>query len=242
MNLKKVLENYGLTEKQASVYLACLEMDSASVYRISKKVRIPRSTCYEVLEDLKEMGLVTTFRRKKVLYYAAEDLKIIINSTKEKIKELESALPEFSAMFGSSKLQPTVRFYQGQAGMKTILEEILNEATYIKGFVSAVDQFAVLGSVWPQFLKKRIGKKIKAMIIMTDSEKAQERKRLGEQELRQVKIMPKQYKHHVTMFICKRKTAIFSYKKEMMALVIESEEFSQAQEAIFDFNWDMLPE
>ena len=37
MNVTKALENIGLNEKQAKVYLACLELDSTTVNKISKK-------------------------------------------------------------------------------------------------------------------------------------------------------------------------------------------------------------
>ena len=66
MKLEKVLENYGLTKKQALLYITCLELGSASVYKIAKKANLSRSTCYEVLEILREKKLVTIFQKKKV--------------------------------------------------------------------------------------------------------------------------------------------------------------------------------
>jgi len=239
MNLKKVLENYGLSKKQASLYLACLEMDSASVYKISQKAKLPRSTCYEVLESLRGIGLVTTFRKKNVIYYSAEDPKIIINNTKEKIKDLEKALPEFLAMFGSSKTQPTVRFYLGKSGMKIILEEILNEADEIKGF-SSTELFNVLGDYWPNVIAKRTRKKIPAKILLEDSSKAEERKRLGPKELREVKIYPKKFKHSGIIMIWKNKIAMFSFKKDLMALIIESEELAYTQKMMFNYIWESI--
>lgn len=242
MNLENVLKSYGLTNKQTSLYLACLGIGSASVYKIGQKVKIPRSTCYEVLESLKGLGLVTTFRKKKVIYYAAEEPKIFIKSLKEKIYNLERALPEFSAMFGGSKQQPTVRLYQGLENMKIIFQEVLDEADDIASFSSVEDLFIVFGSYWTEFVNKRIKKKIPVRAILTESARARQRKAIGTQELRKVKIISADYKHHGLIMIWQRKIAMFSFEKEMIALVIESHELARTQMAWFNFFWNMLPE
>lgn len=240
MNLEKILEDYGLTKKQAKLYLTCLELGSASVYKISQKASLPRSTCYEVFEDLKEKGLVSTFRKKKVNYYSAESPKKIINQTEEKINLFKQAMPQFEAIYNSAKIKPSVRFYQGVQGMKQILEEILVEAKEILGFTSAEDHFIVLGNYWPDFVKRRIKLKIPVRSIITESVKAHERKKLGLQELRRVKIIPARYQHHGLIMIWGKKIAMFSFKKEMMAIVVESEELAQTQRMFFNFTWDLL--
>ena len=65
MKLENVLKEYGLTEKQAKVYLACLGLDSSPVQKISDVSGLPRTTCYEVLDSLKLLGLISSFQKKK---------------------------------------------------------------------------------------------------------------------------------------------------------------------------------
>ncbi|HCP08405.1 MAG TPA: hypothetical protein DIT25_01230 [Candidatus Moranbacteria bacterium] len=240
MELKKILKNYGLSEKQAVLYLATLELGSASVYKISKKSKIPGATCYEVLENLKEKGLASSFKKKNIRYYSAEDPKKIISRSEENIEVFKKALPQFNALYGAFKSQPTVRFYEGKENMKLILEEILDEADEIMGLSSAEDLFEILGDYWPKFLEKRIKKKIPVRTILRESEKARERKELGISELRQVRLMPKNYVHHGLILMWSKKTAVFTFKKEITALVIESEEINQIQKAAFNFMWDSL--
>ncbi len=240
MNLEKTLTNYGLTKKQAKLYLACLELGSASVYKISKKAEMPRSTAYETLEILRKKNLVSTFHNKKVKFYNAEDPKDIIRNGKEKIEMLEEALPQFSAFYGEAKNKPTVRFYQGRIGMKTILKEILSEADELLSFSSADELFATLGDYWPKFLEERIKRKIMVRVILRDSQKAQERRRLGPEELREVRIMPGTYKHNGLVMIWKDKICMFSFQKDLTALVVEGEGLAQIQKAMFNFMWDTL--
>lgn len=240
MNLEKVLEYYGLEKKQAQIYLACLELGSATAYKIAKKVNIPRSTCYEIMDILQNKGLVSIFHKKKAKHFNAEDPKIVINMAKEKIELLEKSLPQFSALYGSEKSKPAVRFYQGKEGMKTILKEILDEAKELVGFSSSEDLLTILDDYWPKFIEQRVKKRIPVRTILRDSKKAQERLINGPQELREVKIFPAKYEHHGLVFVWEDKISMFSFGKETTALVVESKELAQIQKAMFNFMWDSL--
>jgi len=53
INLENVLIEYGLSQNQAKVYLACLELGSATVQKISRQAGLPRTTCYQIIETLR---------------------------------------------------------------------------------------------------------------------------------------------------------------------------------------------
>ncbi len=238
MNLEKVLENYGLTEKQAKIYLACLELGSASVQKISRKSGIARSTCYEILENLNRLGLVSKFQKKKIVYFNAEAPRQLIRLTQNKASLLEEVLPQFDAIYGEARVRPSVRFYEGKTGMKLILEEILRDSPKeILTFGAAEDLFATLDRDFPEFVKRRIKQKIFAKVILRDSEKARERQRLGQQELREVRIIPESFEYHGSVFVWGRKVAMFSYKPDLVALVIESDELAKLERAMFELIW-----
>ncbi|MFA5022189.1 MAG: helix-turn-helix domain-containing protein [Patescibacteria group bacterium] len=239
MDLEKILKNYGLNEKQAKIYLACLELGSAPVQKISQKAGLPRSTCYEILEFLKQQSLISVFSKKKTKYFSAADPKVVIGLAKEKVSLLEQALPELEAVYGQAKIRPTVRFYQGELGMRLILEEVLKEAKEISVFSSADDLFATL-SFYPEFVKRRLKQKIPAKVILRESALAKERQRLGQPELREVKIIPANNDYHGLIYIWSKKVAMFSFKKDLVAIVIESEELANVQKAMFDNLWNLL--
>jgi sugar-specific transcriptional regulator TrmB len=238
MNLEKVLENYGLTEKQAKIYLACLELGSASVQKISRKAGIARSTCYEILESINLLGLVSKFQKKKIINFNAEAPRQLIRLTQNKASLLEEVLPEFDARYGEARVRPTVRFYEGKTGMKLILEEILQDnPKEVFTFGAAEDLFATLDRDFPEFVKRRIKHKILARVILRDSEKARERQRLGQQELREVRIIPARHEYHGSVFVWAKKIAMFSYKPDLVALVIESDELARLQRIMFELVW-----
>jgi len=239
MNLENILKQCGLSEKQAKVYLACLELDSSSVQKISQKSQLARSTCYEVLESLQQQKFVTTFKKKKIQYFSAEEPEKVIKIAKDRINLLDQALPELRALYGEARIRPTVRFYQGKEGMKIILDEILNEAKELLAFNSVEDLFTVLPE-FPKFVEKRLKKKIPVRVILRESKKARERQRFGPKELRIVKIIPDTYKFHGLIFVWGNKIAHFSFKKDFVALVIESDILAQTQKAMFEAFWDLI--
>ncbi len=241
MNLENILKTNGLSAKEASIYLALLELGSAGVSKLSQKTGIARSSCYEVLDALKSKNLVSSFHKKKVLYFSAENPKNIVGQARENTQLLENALPQLFALYGSAQTRPVVRFYQGKPGMKAILSEMLDEAKEILSFSSVEDLFGTLDKEFPEFIKKRIQKKIPVRLMARASTKAIERKQLGQQELRQVKFISYDHQYHGTIFIWGRKIGLFAYKGELNAVVIESEELRDTQRAMFEVIWNLLP-
>lgn len=237
MNLEKALEEYGVKNNHAKIYLACLELGSSPILKIAQKSGFARSTCEAVLNSLQKQGFVSFFKKKGVKYHSAEDPHKIISLAKEKAASLERVLPQLLARYGESKVNPTVRVFQGKTGMKLILGEILNEAKDIISFSSVDDLFSTLEE-FAEFVKKRVAKKIPVKVILRDSPKARERQKLGPQELRQVKIIPSSYEYHGMIFVWAHKVAMFSFTNDLTVLVIESEELAKVQRAMFDLIWN----
>jgi len=238
MRPETVFKNYGLSDKQVKVYLACLELDSSSVQKIAKKSSLARSTVYEVLEVLKEKGFVSSFQKKNIKYYSAEDPTQVIKLAQVKVDALEDCLPQLNALYGQSRHRPTVRFYQGKEEMKIVLEEILSEADVLLSFASPEDLFRELGEYFDKFVERRIKKKIPVRMIASNSAKTKERAELGARHLRVTKILPASYVYHGNKWIWKNKIAMFSFVGDLVAVVIESKELAETERAMFEYLWE----
>jgi HTH-type transcriptional regulator, sugar sensing transcriptional regulator len=240
MDLSNVLKNYGLSDKEAKVYLACLSTGSSSAHKISKTAEIPRSTTYEVLESLQTLGLISSFQKKSIKYFTAESPNSIVAAAKEKAQLLEQALPNFLALYNNRGLKPTVKFYEGKYNLKVVFKEILNEAQNILVFSSAEDIVRVLGEDFTDFLRKRMAKKIFAKVIMRESPAALEMKRKEVSELRQVKLTPPTYFHHTIVFIWNKKVALLNIGEDFNVMIIEGEDTSLFFRSTFEFMWGLL--
>ena len=57
------LKKIGLSENEAKVYLATLELGSSTAQQIAQKAELKRPTTYVQLETLMKRGLVTSFEK-----------------------------------------------------------------------------------------------------------------------------------------------------------------------------------
>lgn len=128
--LEKYLQEIGLSEKEAQVYLALLEVDSESIQDISKKSGINRTTVYPVLESLAQKGLVGEIQDgKKTLYQAAapERLETFVERQKvllvEKSKRLKDIIPEIKGIQRKEGERPVIKFFEGRDGVVSAYEE-----------------------------------------------------------------------------------------------------------------------
>ena len=61
--LEQDLKNLGLSEKEAIIYLASLELGPSTIQEISKKAQIKRSSTYDMIRFLMERGLMSEFTK-----------------------------------------------------------------------------------------------------------------------------------------------------------------------------------
>lgn len=240
MKLKVILENCGLEEKEADVYLKSLELGQSSAYNLSKQLAFPRSTCYEILEKLREKGYISLFYKKGTKIYYPEDPRIIIEKSKVSFSLFEKSLPQFDALFKTADNKPSVRFLKGKEGIKIILEEILKEASEVLVF-SSEDYIKNLEEDYlANFLKRRLEKGIGIKSILRQSVEAEQRKLVSQKELREVRIISKDNDFHSFFAIWQNKVAMFSFQKEMIALVIDDQDLVKTQKAMFWLIWDSV--
>lgn len=240
MKILSTLTNYGLTDRQAKVYIACLELGVASIQELSKKLQIPRSSCEATLDQLQKRGFVSSFKQKTVRRFSPEDPRRVTKMIEQRASDFHNTLPQFLDLYLKNKTIPSVRMYEGKDGMSIILEEILSEAKVLHGFGSVDDLYNYLGDIFPTFTKRRIQKKIPVKIILKDTPKARQRQKLGPSELREVRLIRDVGDFSNLLFMWGSKIALFSLREEAIALVVESKELAVGQKAMFDFMWSAL--
>lgn len=124
------LRKLGLTEKEAKVYLAGLELGPCSVQAIAVLAKITRPTAYEIIKKLKEKSLFTETKNKKKNYFIAQSPENILSFLRVKKREVEEKEREFIRIIASlaakySKEREGVKVYKGKEGIK-VLEEIIS--------------------------------------------------------------------------------------------------------------------
>lgn len=177
------LTSLGLTKGESQIYLALLKLGNTTTGSIIHESKVSRSKVYEVLERLKQKGLVTEMIKANIRYFEATSPSRIIDYLKsqeqdlrKKREEAEKILPVLKKIQSSHREKQEAKIYTGIEGWKTLYDEILNTLT-------KKDEYLAFG-IGPEemqneqiklfirkFHLKRAEKKIPARILMQSSAK-----------------------------------------------------------------------
>jgi len=244
MDIKNTLEQFGLEGKKADVYLACLELGSATVIEIARKAGIKRTTCYDILLDLMEKSLVSETYKGKKRIFIGEDPEKIKKRLQEKERLLSEILPQLKSIHNIKGGRPKIRFYEGQEGLKEVYNDTLNYSGEILMFAS-YHIVSALGKDWADnYIKKRVQKEINVRAIMPGTELLTKEFLSHDQEQRRMTkiINPKKYPFSIEINIYGHQKIALMSSQEQTGIIIEGSEIYKTLRLIFELIWDNLPE
>jgi len=245
--LVKNLVEYGLTEKEAKIYIGLLELGSATVSEIAKNTGINRSSTYVVLEALKKQGLVGISNDKKVQEYVATSPQALVYSIEKEEKKQEvikkkinEIVPELKAISKEAKKSPKVRVFEGKDGLINALEESLdnNQEKLIRLFSSAENALNISPEYWDQYGKKRIGLGIRQVAILADNLAARTLFSMGAKLYDAVLIPQEKYPFPVDMMITDDKIGYLTIENgSITTIIIENNQIADVMKTLFDIAW-----
>lgn len=121
------LKKLNLTEKEARVYLALLELGPSTPYKIAKRSRLKRPTAYVIAEELVEKGLIVQMTGEKKRMYIARSPESYIEDVEDRVQEAKKILPELLALQRKKSDKPNILYFEGIAGVKQAYEYKLND-------------------------------------------------------------------------------------------------------------------
>lgn len=92
--ITQLLREFGLNEKEISIYLNVVGKNGLTAYEISKNTKIHKSTCYDVLNRLVEKGFVNVISNKSKRCYSINDLSKVLGRVKNKEAILNELIPK----------------------------------------------------------------------------------------------------------------------------------------------------
>lgn len=244
MEIKQVLEQFGLTGKKADVYLASLELGSATVIEIAKKSGVKRTTCYDVLMELEKDGFISETAKGKKRLFSGEDPEKIRKKLHDRESLFSEILPQLKSIYNIKGVKPKIQFYEGKEGLRKVYADTLGYSSEILAFATE-DIVKVLGMDWANhYIENRIKKGIRQRAIIPKTEliiddfssKDQKQNRMSKL------IDPKKYPFSVEINIYGfQKVALMSAREET-GVIIEGVEIYKTMKLIFELLWDTLPE
>lgn len=134
METIKKLSKLGFNNKQATIYIAVLELGNATVLEISRKAHIKRSTTYVILDELYERGLIKQIKKGSTTEFIALEPSILEEHINEQSAVLNSIKPYLHNLFLQKKNTPVVTFYSGINEVEKVYQRIFKENRKIDFF------------------------------------------------------------------------------------------------------------
>lgn len=231
MELQTVLENIGLGEKEAKVYLALLGMGEITAAKLAEKTGLDRTLMYQITNRLIEEGIVSYIVKNNVRYFSAADPETLLKKLQEKEQQLEQILPELKARQKLFRPETKVELYRGREGINTILKMIIRDRQpyhILGGAHEATIVFELENTIFVKHAEKArlpgkiIARKGDSFFIGKDEE---------------FRYVPEHLISSTSMIMWGTKTAVFVWSEPYYALLIESEEIAKNNLAMFHHMW-----
>ncbi|MEI7960796.1 MAG: helix-turn-helix domain-containing protein [archaeon] len=178
----KLLEDIGLTNSEAKVYIALLDLGETTVGPVAKKAEVAYSKIHLLLEKLIEKGLVSYIVKDKTKHFFAASPKKILEYLEKKRTDFEkqalktkSLITELEKKVKIPLDNERIELYEGVEGLSTIYNEGLDTIDEKKETVvlGAGGGGALTNDQVNLFLKKvnqkRLKKKINYRLIYNET-------------------------------------------------------------------------
>ena len=166
----QILQDIGLTNAEIKVYLALLELGSATAGPILEKTGLQNSVVHMTLKRLLEKGFISSIQEGKRHHYQPANPKHITEFIDEKRERFEQLLPELLAKQVVAKKKPEVTTFRGTKGIRELLYELLEAGGKEHHTFGSARESLVMGEAWwVQYHKKRSSKGIRAKLLFNES-------------------------------------------------------------------------
>ena len=250
MSLTSQLEKFGLSENEARVYLACLELGPSSVQNIANKSKLNRVTAYGIIDSLIKNGFLREERiknKRKIAAYSPTKLYDVVTrrevEVKKQIQLLDVLVPELKQKIGKENEKTNIIYYEGEEGMKNFASDALEakgellEWTKIESFTEKFDKY-LHSYYYPEKFKRQIPTRF----IFLDTPKAH--KYFQERYIdnpksppAKARFIPQDLFDTPGFMVIYNDRYSIALPQEMRAVTVVDAMIADAQRKIWDFGW-----
>lgn len=234
----------GLTEEEARIYTAALEINGGPVSTIAKKAGVHRVSCYHTLENLLKKRLLSQYNKNGVKYFAPEPPEQLLALAEERVNLVRSVLPDLKSLAQAVAFRPKIRFYEGRDGVERVFTESLEAEGEILGYTNLRDVTTFFPKFFTEYTHKKLRKKIKTRYLSPTTVESVHAMdpflpKSFDASLIEILLVNKdQFPFENEMLVFNNAVGIVSLNKdELLGVIIESPTFARTMKAVFDLAW-----
>lgn len=180
-NQENILKQAGLSEEQAITYEALLERGPQKASSLAEWTGIKRGLTYKVLEQLENMGLV----EKKggegtvAVFYPNHPSMLLDKMDRDKknmdlAKEIvEAGLGNLTSKYNLLSGKPSVRFFEGEEGIKAVLNDTLSTKSEILTYLDIEIVEKYFKTINEEYVRNREKKDIPKKLLVLKNDYSQ---------------------------------------------------------------------
>lgn len=190
-DILEVLAGVGLSENEASVYLALLELGPSSVLEIARHANLKRPTCYLIVDELVTKAYASKTNDGRRTVYAVISPKQLQNRVERHYERFSQTMSELEAIGSTSPQKPTIRLYEGLEGVMQAyllsLDQPRKSEILIFGTVSVLN---LLPEFVPSYIASRVKRQITVKALLPDTPANRAVPVRDKAELRETRFLP----------------------------------------------------
>lgn len=245
-HLIEPLKNLGLTEKEAKVYLALLQLGMATPYGMAKKSGLKRPTAYVIAEELVEKGMIVHVPGEEPRQYIARSPESVLEAQEAKLLKAKRVLPELKSLQKNTSEKANVLYFEGVDGLRQAYQyrqKELHGKTIVGFFASAEDASPEENQVfyeWNEY-RERYGVNTRGLTVDSPT-LASYAKWISSPEARfAAKFLPESlYSAKVSIESCDDQFVRIVLMESVQTLVVESPKLATALREVFEIAWKGL--
>ena len=243
METMQVLKNLGLTEQEARIYLAALELGAASIQKVAARANIKRPTAYTIAKELMSKGFMGSFVDRGGLKLTAETPDKLLVIAKRRQEDLAGILPRLQALRATKTDKPQITYYEGKEAYFVIAEDTLkfkNITAYMTGSLAGIHKVITEKYDLEYYIPKRVENNIAVKGIFSAEKVTKKYHTLDKAHLREIKFIPDQFAYPTFQIIYGDRVAFFASQEEMFGFIIKSKDYAEMEKKKFEFMWSKL--
>lgn len=248
--INDILTALDLEEIEVKAYLTLLENGAMPGSTLGKKLGIPRSSGYAILQSLIEKGLVNQSIYQSKKHFAAENLQKVnllfeqkVQTLQDKQRLFKKVLPSLQKKLPTKFLTPIFQIFEGKDGLQQLIKDVfLYHDMETQSFWPIKKMLDVLTPDFFLYMNKERIKNNLSIRAIWPADQIPDIKQHpylgdGEKFKRQIKIAPAGTDFSMGNWIYGNKVAFISSEKESTGFIIESAELAEMQLAQFNIMW-----
>lgn len=243
--LSQTLSKLGIEENQAKVYMALLELGSATVQEAARKSGIKRTSIYNFLDEMEQDGLISIVQQGHRILLIAEDPNNLIKKSKQNTLAISKIIPALMGMYNMPGNKPKIKYYQGIEGLKKSYESILKQGgtQYIISDYEKMLTTKNLG--WNKWIwnypSRRIARDIDVKCIAKAGPMAKKVKAKDKLHSRQTRILKGEgIELDTEINIYENTVVMISFRRPYAGVIIEDRSIAMTMKSLWQIIWKSL--